>query len=539
MKDNTEYSIEELIQVHPLLWASYAAGGINLGGGKRYSIANFKYQNYLLTDKKVMNVKKGTQIGATLVYQFDAIHGLIYKRYPLGVIYMMPSEKLVQRFSKIRFTPMFDDNPHLNKYLNANVQNANEKIINGGSLIFVGARPVSVGGSNTKDSENLRVFSADKIIRDEVDLHDPQMVEQSKQRLNASAVQEEVNLGSPTFPGHGIDVMYEQSDQGVIQTKCSCGKFTCLERDFPRCMDKRNGLWVRVCVHCGKELNVNDNILDITYKDRDEGGLWLSTFQSPMANISKLMSRYEKAEGSSMCEWMRSTLGVASVESENQVSAKDVYSKCGQDAPQEYSSVPTIMGVDVGKTLHAVVGVKQGRDSFKILAMKSIPLEQGFHGLHDLAKKMNVKMCVIDANPDTHASTEFQRNEPYPVYRCFYSEQMPGPPDFNTATGNVKVNRNQWCDRVHSTFTTAGQISIPRRCPDVDDYATQMTMTVKQTVENPNTGMKKPMWIKLSSGNDHFFHATLYFLLAASVSPVVRTESDIERYTKAICKVSL
>lgn len=550
-KINIEVDIKKLIQVNPLLWASYAGGGIKLDTGERYKLKGYKYQNYLLDHgRRCFNVKKGTQIGATLVYQFDVIHGLIYKRYPRGVMYMMPDKVTVEKFSQLRFTPMFEANPTLSQHLERKVSNMSQKIINGGSLIFVGARSTSVGDGSSQDSSSLRIFAIDYIVRDEIDLHDPKMVEQSKQRLNSSKIRKEVNLGSPTYPGHGIDVLYENSSQGRIETLCeSCGKYTCLERDFPTCIELRDGHWTRVCTHCKKPLNVNNNVFVEDYPDRSEGGVWLSTFQSPVAEVAapdgstlldSLMDRYHRAEGSDMCEWMRSVLGVATIEADNQVSMQDVYDNCdpGQ-AMQNVSSAETIMGVDVGKTLHCVVGQKLGNDSYKILHVESIPIELGFDRLHDIAQAMNVRMCVIDANPDTHATTEFQKHEPYPVYRCFYSEQMPGPAAFDPKTGNVKVNRNQWMDKVHSVLTSKGKIVLPRRCPPIDEYALQMTMTVKTTEENKKTGQKRPLWKKLSSGNDHFFHATLYFLLGASVSPATRDIKDRQRYTKTKCSIKL
>jgi len=75
---------------------------------------------------------------------------------------------------------------------------------------------------------------------------------------------------------------------------------------------------------------------------------------------------------------------------------------------------------------------------------------------------------------------------------------------------------------------TDNRIRIPRKSVEINEYAHEMTRTAKTIIENPDTGLTKPRWIKL--GEDHYFHATLYFLLAASRStPRQRYQVKINR----------
>lgn len=524
MKDT---HLENLMAVDPLIWAQIKR--LKTKSGDFYTLKNHTYQANLLQNKKrVTNIKKGTQLGLTLLYQLMSIHGLVYKIYPQGVLYMMPSEKLVERFSKLRFTPMFEDNPWLKKYLLVN--NVNEKIINGGSLIFVGARAQKVGGTSVKDSDALRTFECDCVIRDEIDRHDMDMVEQSKQRLNYSLIRQEVNLGSPTYPEYGIDTLYEQSDQSLWQIQCpSCDKHTCLETDWESAIVLKDGEWYRSCLHCRYKLDPNKGEWDELYPDREECGRWVSGWLSPRADLGTYIIRIRESEGNKRCEALRSICGLASIEAENQLSDTTVLSRCTNDPNQMISTGETAMGVDIGKKIRVVIGIRTAREAYDILHVSRL---NNLKELHDLALKMNVHSCIIDSGPHDHGVREFQKTESYKVYLCQYSEQMPGGPKFDTKSGIVKCNRNEWCDKVHMTFAE-NRIRIPRVSVEVNEFAYEMTRTAKTIIENPDTGLIKPRWVKL--GADHYFHASLYFLLAASrTSPRQRDQIKINRPTHSV-----
>jgi len=168
------------------------------------------------------------------------------------------------------------------------------------------------------------------------------------------------------------------------------------------------------------------------------------------------------------------------------------------------------MGADVGKgSLHYVIGYRTAKDRFKIIRLGRAG---SFEELRRIGEDMNVRTCVIDAAPDYNASIEFQRSAPYRVYRATYNQTTT---KFNDKENTISANRNEWCDRVHQLFTGDGTIELPRLCNEVNDYAFQLTQMHKTYVDD-RTGTQKPMWIKKKGGQteDHYFHTTIYFLLA-------------------------
>jgi hypothetical protein len=519
--------LEKLMIVDPMVWAHTKQ--LNLRDGYKFSLKGMQYILDIITcEKKIVNCKKGAQMCLTTAEFIKAIHACKFRKYEQNIMYMMPSVTAVERLSKVSFDPIFRYNPWIMRKGDTNTTMCKE--VNGRSIVMVGAQPKHVGNSNTKDTDNLRSIPCDEIIRDELDLMDMDMVYMSKQRLKRSKFGRETNFASPTYPGYGIDKCYEDSDQRRWQIKCrSCGKHTCLVTSFPDSILQKDGVWYRACVHCQAEVFIADGGWQTDFPERREAGFWVSGLLSPLADLDEYMYQYNNIEGAQMSEFMRSTLGVATTEAENQLNETTVLSRAGSAPNQMISTGETCMGVDVGKKIHAVTGIRTSRNTYEIL---NVSMLDTMEELHDLAQKMNVHSCVIDSGPYDHGVREFQKAEPYTIYLCQYSESQPGKPKFDSKSGMVKVNRNEWMDNVHTTFTK-NKIIIPRPSVMINEYAREMTKTAKTVVTSQATGLTKPLWIKM--GADHFYHSTLYFLLAANrSSPRQRDGTGISRPTHAV-----
>lgn len=518
--------VEKLKSVDAITWAHYSK--LMIRASDPFSMKGTPYLADIVSPAKKMCIMKGAQVRATTTKFIEQLHACIYGKYRQNVMYMMPTVKQVEALAKVSFDPIIDSNPWLSRMFSVNT--AYVKTVNGRSLYFVGAQPQKVGGSSTKDSSNLRSIPCDIVIRDELDLMDEDMVVLSRQRLRDSDLKLECDFGSPTIPNYGIDSLYQRSNQYKWRIKCSsCKKTTCLVESFPNSVIMADGVWRRTCVHCKAEIFVKDGTWIPDYPDREEKGYWIEGLLSPKCDLQADMERYHESEGSARAEFMRSVLGLATIEAECQLSETDVIDRCGRDLMRFSCSTETCMGVDINDTLNYVIGIKTGDDAYQIILMGEV---DDFQKLHDVAQRMNVKTAVLDSMPDIHASRDFQKSEPYAVYRCYYSEQMPGNPRFNPQEGSVKCNRNEWCDKVYDVYASR-KIVIPARCQEVSTYANQMSSTAKTLITNPDTGVQKPRWIK--RGQDHYFHATLYFLLAASRTSPRRLDSGpTQRFTS--CK---
>jgi hypothetical protein len=527
-KGNAEL-LEKLCQVNSLVWAK--TNRLQLRDGVYFELEGMPYLDGIVACKKpIRNYKKGTQVCMTTTNFVDAVHSCYYHKYDQNIIYMMPTINAVQKLSQVSFSPILKCNKWLKKYIGTDT--ALIKSINGRSIIFTGAQPQSIdNATDTKDSVNLRSIPADCVYRDEIDLMDVDMVDMSKQRLNRSKFGIEINFGSPTCPDFGIDALYDNSDQQCFLIKCnSCGHWTHLPTSFPNCVIPKDGRWIRACEKCHAEIFSSDGQWVAKFPDRQEAGFWIDSLLTPIDRLlGTFVQRYNNCTPRQMLEFQRSVLGIAGIEAENQLDLPLVYSRCGSEQMATVSDVETVMGVDVDPQMHVVIGTKTTRETYEILHTCRV---DDFNQLHDLMHKFNVKYYVIDAMPDIHATKDFVKTH-NGGWRCHYSETMQNAPEFNNEERTVKCNRNEWCDKVHDTFYT-NKIVIPRKSPEIETYAYQLTRTAKVLVENPDTGLKKPRWIKKSGKEDHYYHATLYFLLAAMKSQPVRksgfNESNSNRY---------
>ncbi|GAG19631.1 unnamed protein product, partial [marine sediment metagenome] len=68
-----------------------------------------------------------------------------------------------------------------------------------------------------------------------------------------------------------------------------------------------------------------------------------------------------------MSEFMRSTLGIAVTEAENQLDDVTVLSRCSSHPNQMVSTGETVMGVDMGKKIHVIVGIRTARETYEII----------------------------------------------------------------------------------------------------------------------------------------------------------------------------
>lgn len=514
-----------MMQADCLMWCDRK--GLQLSDGVPFELTGRPYLKDIVNcDKKIMSVKKGSQVCLTTAKYLEAVHGCVYRHYDKNIIYMLPTVKQAETLSKISFDPIFAFNPFLKKMLSNN--SASLKTINGRSIVFVGAQGQKVGETSTKDSVNLRSIPADVVYRDEIDMMDQDMVEISRQRLNASRHRLECNFASPTIPGHGIDSLWDEGDMRHFQIRCRhCGKYTVLGRDFPKSILCVGGVWRRSCVSCGKEIFTGDGKFVAEYPDRRCASFWVDGFMNPMADLEGYMYRYHNPKNdTAAAEFDRSILGIATIEASSQLSEADVKACRGNQGMATVSSAETCIGIDTGNGLHYVQGYRTAEDTYRILRVghlesKDISYDP-YADIHDTCEKMNTRCGVIDLGPDIHAVRKWQTTEDFETFRCNLPEEF-GSAKFDHKEKRVRANRNLMCGKVHGVVT-GGHLVTPRGCPEMDDFAKQLTKMAKLTTRHPDTGVPKTRWIKVGDKQDHFFHAFLYFLLACKQRSPVREE---------------
>ena len=177
----------------------------------------------------------------------------------------------------------------------------------------------------------------------------------------------------------------------------------------------------------------------------------------------------------------------------------------------------TVMGVDVGKVLHAVVRGPADPESGERPQRWAGEVE-GFEGLGLVMKRFNVERCVIDALPETTKAREFQGSQRQGVvWLAYYVTQRIGtkraePVQWNPEEGVVNLDRTRTLDLTLAGFYD-GVSTLPANARAVRDYYGHLTALVR-VVEESGAGRQKVARY-VDTGADHLAHAENYVSVAA------------------------
>jgi hypothetical protein len=517
--------------INPLFWV--LSNKIKLGGAT-FELQRHEYQQGLFEcQDRVQVCIKGAQMGITEVWVLKTLWGMIHNRYPKGALYLFPTQNDVGDFSKARFDPLIDQNPCIGSYVNS-TDSQFIKRVHEGFLYLRGARSTKSIGGEKKSSAQLKSIPVDRIVFDERDEMSDDMVTLAEERVSHSLIQELMFLGTPTIPDIGVDAMYKLSSQNMWIIKCQhCNTETCLETEFPNCIhvDTSNGRRFRGCKKCGREIFPKDGQWVSAFPDRDITGWWISQLNSTFIDPGKIIDLYENPPNGDLSEVMNSKLGRAYIAQENRLTQNLVWGTCSPDLMVMRSEGPCFAGVDVGKKLHVVIGLRKTRELLKIIHVARI---DSFQELHELGRRFNIASMVIDYKPEIHKVRDFQAQEPYSVYACDYVERRTGSASWDEKEKMVKVNRTEICDASHEIIVTPGRLEIPSRNKELEQFAFEMCNMAKKLEDDPYGG-KVYRYRQLGndiSGPDHYRHALNYALLASERCGVESDQELVSRYFK-------
>jgi len=501
---------------------------IKLTGGE-FTIVGHEYQSdWLECDHPYQVLKKGAQMGCTeIVGVCKTIHGLMFGKYPQGALYLLPTRDDVTDFSKGRFSPFIDNNPQVGAFVR-DTDAVNIKQVGKAMLYLRGARSSHVIEGTKATASQLKTVPVDKIVIDELDEMSPKMIQLALERISHSKIQEIVEMSTPSIPDYGIDRAYLDSDQRVYVHRCpKCNKDNCLELEFPECLMEVGDKVIRVCVKCKNELPLGNGRWIAQKLDvKDKVGWWISQLNSIYVSPKKILDLYLDPPDGDLSEFYNSKLGMAYIRTENRLSKGDIYACCGQDALTSRTiGFKTAMGVDVGKNqFHVIIGYPKTEKTYKVLYVGRVG---SLNDVHDLAVKHNVISTVIDAEPETWAVRDFQKAKSYRVMLCDYQERLKVARKTDEMLGLLTVRRTETCDATHDVFASQ-RVELPRKCPEMEQFATEMANLAKVLQEDEFTGSRTFKYKKL--GEEHYYHAFNFFMLACSNSYELAPEINLRMF---------
>ncbi len=513
-----------------------------------FSFKNREYQIEPMTSNcRRRCYMKATQLGFTEMEVLRALHAMIFKYLPKGVLYMFPNTDAVREFGKSRFDPLIAANRYaIGRYVKPagkGTDTASLKKIGDAFLFLRGAR-LSHKISQQDESIQMIGIPVDRLVFDEVDKMSKKVIAKARGRLGDSDIKEEVFIANPLVPDDGIDEIFQDSDQRYWFRKCRfCGKFTCAEKFFmedpERCVGTRqDGTGYIACHNCGRELLIDwfegesltsEWVPDVKANTDYMQGYQLSQLTSIKNDPLEILHQYRNPPERNLGDIIRLRLGFPWIGAEDRLTSADVYNCCNGEEMHSHSAGPCCMGVDVGDTKHVVIGQRINREQYQVL--KVIQLTS-WQDIGDIARRFNVRSAVIDMRPLRDAAADFQSKQKYPVFLCEYSDNPAFMRLWDTKKGVVKDYRTALFDETHRMVVTPGMLTIPRKTNlEIQEFVKQMCNPYKILEISEKTGAKA---FRYRGKNDHYRNAMNYFLLAAQKSGVARAGGKKKKQKFAI-----
>lgn len=506
-----QVAMKDLMAADAWSWAHF--GQLVLQGSE-YKLLGHEYQvdclQEIYSDECYI---KGAQMGITETMVIRTLHGMIHRAYPVGALYLFPSANDVTDFSKARFKSLIEDNPELIGQHVRNTDAANIKQIGGAMLYLRGARSTKKIDGQKRSSTGLKSVPVDLIVFDEYDEMEPDMIRLALERVSHSKRQHTWKLSTPSIPDYGIDAEYNKSDMRVWMISCThCGKETCLDLEFPNCIEvDKDGIGHRTCKHCRREIYPHDGRW-VAREKSDYVGRWISQLNSIYINPARILDEYYHPPNGDLSEVMNSKLGRAYIAAENRLTRQDVYACCGMEPMAESTKEATAFGMDVGKVLHVVIGTATSAKAQTGRVLKVARVDS-FQDVYDLVRQYNCKAGVIDMEPEVRQAREFRKALAgrCKIWLCDYAENQRVSEVKREDEGVVVVRRTETLDASHEMISRQ-KVVLPRRCPEMEEFAAEMINTAKTLREDQESGARKYVYVKL--GADHYRHAFSYWQMA-------------------------
>ncbi|MBU1951175.1 MAG: phage terminase large subunit family protein, partial [Candidatus Eisenbacteria bacterium] len=348
-------------------------------------------------------LSKAAQIGGTTWAILKSFHACLTG---LNVIYFFPTRTDVIEFSKSRVSPLLGDNPFLSRMM-TDTDTAGLKRI-GDAHLYLRGMQSTVG---------MKSVPADMIVFDELDETPPAAKAMAKERLAHSDYKRIIELSNPSLPDYGIDEAYQKSDQRHWTLKCpACNNWLAPAKEFPTKLGEEvpfiksrpDESHYLACVKCGAELDLGRGEWVADFPNRDIHGYRISQLFSSKIDPGEILQEYRTTRFPD--RFYNLKIGIPWADLERRLDESAVLSLCtdyvmGRDCDRAYR----FMGVDTGKNLHVVIMATH--NDLKSPMVIHLETCHEFHDLDRLMEQFNVKLCVIDGLPETHATREFtQRN---------------------------------------------------------------------------------------------------------------------------------
>lgn len=210
-------------------------------------------------------------------------------------------------------------------------------------------------------------------------------------------------------------------------------------------------------------------------------------------------------------EFFRSDLGVPYEKSGSQIT-NGILDALSDELPlPPYRA--TVMGVDVGSRWHYRITSIASDGKRYVRAMGAA---KSWQELDILMKQYNVRRCVVDAAPETNATQEWANKHSGKVFRAYYNENLTTLFNAIPDEHKVSIHRTSAMDALYERLALGEEERWPRQFAH-DPEIREMMKAPQRITYTDKRGNVRSDWVHTKP--DHYFHASVYGLLAEKLLP--------------------
>lgn len=516
-----------------------------------FSFEGYEFQKQICDDMHPdLSCIKISQVGLTEI-QFRKALAFLVRNRGTSLLFSLPSEDMFERVSKARIKPMVAADKVFNTVedsLNRAVRST-ELMQFGGSFLYMVAAVESAATS----------ISADFVMNDELDLSDQRMIALFNSRLQGSKYRLSQKFSTPTFPNYGIDLNWQTSDQHHYMCRCNaCGhsnypefspKFIHLEGapdmkledirveykdelDFDKSYVK--------CERCHAPLDLynpeNRFWLPKHPNRKDSRGYRVGPFDSQnisLRYIFKQLWEYQKNEY--LRGFHNTVLGLPYSDGNTQISLELIARAIKNPATPDLNLIDRDMfvGVDMGQVCHVVVMAQRtGAEGMDIMALYQVKSDDIVEFCKDLAKNPKIRGGCVDRHPYEPTAKDIMAATNGKIVPTEYR----GNKDLNFVNDEYGTFHHAQVN--HTVFLDAVATIFKKGLIEVHGYGHMKQVFIEhiRDMVREEAPDKPAQWRKLT-GNDHFFHATGFALLAPKVHQFILSSASGEMRSLAIAQI--
>lgn len=543
----------------PWTWANEVAG-ITLPKAGRLSMRDRPFMRDVFRDVwPSILVIKGAQLGFSTTAMIRMFWMLT--TWPTSAIYTFPTGSDVSRFTQARINPLITGSEFLaarivdvnsvgvKQFLSVPSDRQYEVNRHGRLVVPRGtARSTAyfVGSASEKDAVSI---DADLLTHDEIDLSNPQIIEQFESRLDASQFKWKFSLSTPRLPGAGVDRLWRTTDQRHWLIRCGgCGEE--FELGFPGGPWEYSNIEPETheeylagtparyrCHRCGKTIT-DENRLNGRWVSYEPGhwkahGYQVSQMAAVWVKPEQVLKRRHEATWEA--DFWNLVMGIAWESETMGFSRLDLigdqlttFGLTDPERPKQIAPQPDRdyrMGIDPGGTHDWVMDEVLPDGSWRTVGFGTA---SDWDELDTVVGRWLPKRIGIDAAFDPTKCREFADKwnsvRWRRVWLVFYGGNAKVPLAWDTERGFVTAERTAQLSR-YADARAAEPGSLP---------AWDASPVYERFVQHHVNSKKVPVWVKgleqqrildryewIEVGADHQFHASGYAMLAREV-PVDR-----------------